>query len=521
MPPVSYVPGQAPDIMAINLGNSKYKESTTPEPRVLQADLTAETWFDVITYKKIGDEAQFQRREEFVSISCVCELQGEGSVGRLPTVWDGAEYVEGEFVQKPAGVVSASAGKQSQYCEVCCRDHHDQGAGPNSYRPWASDFNGDHPHYNRDDNGELFEVTGTGGNETYQEACRLVRKDGFFRVAQDFNLHEINAFPENYPMASWDVREYSNYVQSVAQAELGGGAAPAAASVELAYDGRDETNRSMVPPSAGNSSPATQLRSRGIYIDTMTSALQKTIYDCFDNPNDECKAPTASSREELYPFFELQVTHLARWSETEPLNPVVISNEDIPVGIDPKYSRGQAEKAGAMVGPSVGHSVIESSNAGLISLLPVTASPVAVNKKGDLFLQAGDGTEPPPTSRYPTIRGTISAAGGTANATILTLTGSAGVECFKPTNDTFVCMIDPVAAGASPKLTVSNYSNKNKDLFIASDLSMTDCLNYVDYSVLDPVTYPEPEVNYNYTVFSLPTVDTSGVSLVINAGLCP
>jgi type II secretory pathway pseudopilin PulG len=517
-PPVSYVPGQAPETVSINLGNSKYKESTKPEPIVWRSDELIETWFDVITYRKVGDEAIFQRREEFVAISCVCDLQGSSSVGRLPTIWDGAEYIEGEFVEKTTGVVSDSAGRQSQYCEVCCRDHHDTGSGPGSYRPWAADFSGDHPHYNRDTDGNLAEVTGVGGDVTYLEACRLVRKDGFFRVAQDFNLHEINAFPENYPMVSWDVREYSNYVNSVAEAEFGAAASPAVASEALSFEGRNVDNPSLVPPSNGNNAPGQQLRSRGIYFDTKTSALEQTIEDCFVYRNDDCKAPEADSALELYPFFDVQLTHLARWSETQPNNPVEITNEEIS---NQGYSRGKASKAGDMQGRSIGHTVIETGNAGLISLLPVTASPVAENKISNLYLQAADGTEMPPPNPYPTITGTISAAGGTADATIVTLTPSAGVECFKPTNETFVCIIGPDAAGTNPTLTVSNYGNRNKDLFIASDLSTVGCLNYVDYSALDPLLYPEPAINYNYTVFSLPTVDTSGVSLVINAGLCP
>jgi len=49
-PPVAYVPGNRPDIMRVSLDNSRFKESTTPEPIVVRKNELMETWFDVITY---------------------------------------------------------------------------------------------------------------------------------------------------------------------------------------------------------------------------------------------------------------------------------------------------------------------------------------------------------------------------------------------------------------------------------------------------------------------------------------
>jgi type IV pilus modification protein PilV len=120
-PPVFYTPGVNPETVAIDIGNSKFKESTTPEPVVWRSGELIETWFDVITYNRVGGDAIFVRREEFASVSCKCTMQASGNVGRGPTIWDGSEYLEGEVVNKPYGTLAASAGKQSQYCEVCCR----------------------------------------------------------------------------------------------------------------------------------------------------------------------------------------------------------------------------------------------------------------------------------------------------------------------------------------------------------------------------------------------------------------
>ena len=384
-PPIDYTPGQRPDIVAIALGPNKFKESTTPEPIVIRLDELVETWFDVITYNQIG-AAIFLRREEFVSISCKCELQAAGSakVGRAPTIWTGAEYAEGDLKIKPYGV--SASNQQSQYCDVCCKDHHDSSTG-DKYRPWMSNgdyvnsgaFKDDHPHYND----ELIEATTSG--DTYLEACRLVRKDGFFRVAQDFNIHEISAFPEDYLTTEGDITEYSNYVTAVVDSELGSGAAPAPANVTLSYSGRDSLIRSDVTESGQ------KLRSRGIYIDTMNSALQDNIDNCFGSGvRNDCEAPEATSVYELYPFFDVQVTHLARWSVTPQDGPVVITDEEMPKQSNQTYSRGWATHASAKVGYSTGNSKIESGNVGLIGIDPIADVPTPVFKESDIFLEAVD-----------------------------------------------------------------------------------------------------------------------------------
>ena len=50
LPTVDYDPGSNPDIISISLGNNRFKESTTPVPKVIRADSLAETTFDVVTY---------------------------------------------------------------------------------------------------------------------------------------------------------------------------------------------------------------------------------------------------------------------------------------------------------------------------------------------------------------------------------------------------------------------------------------------------------------------------------------
>ena len=103
-PDAEYTPGTRPDAASIDLGNERFKESTTPMSEIDQRSGIVETWFDVATYQQVGSDTIFVRREEFVTVSCQCSLLAAVSHnGRRPTVWDGAEYSEGEFVTKTYG----------------------------------------------------------------------------------------------------------------------------------------------------------------------------------------------------------------------------------------------------------------------------------------------------------------------------------------------------------------------------------------------------------------------------------
>ena len=54
--------------------------------------------------------------------------------------------------------------------------------------------------------------------DLYVESCRLVRKDGFFKVAQDFRQEDRFLFPNDFLDESAEVDVYSNYVTTAANA---------------------------------------------------------------------------------------------------------------------------------------------------------------------------------------------------------------------------------------------------------------------------------------------------------------
>jgi hypothetical protein len=378
-------------------------------------------------------------------------------------------------------------------------------------------------------------VEAVADGDTYLEACRLVRKDGFFRVAQDFDLNEINVFPENYLTTSPDISNYSNYVRGIANNELGsydsGLTAPTQpANAELTFDGNDTTNLSDVP-SSGSVVPTTQLQSRGIYVDHLNSLLEETLDNCFGSGTGECEAPDATSPYELYPFFDVQVTHLSTWFEDKPNCPIHISNEELDGLPDTQsnqalcaqggqkcYSRGLAQiDEYITIGRSSGISTIETGNVGLISTLPITASPTPVHDSSGLYLSANGGIDQPACIN-PVISGTFDSESDSSDPAVAILTGSPDrVDCSGSLG-TFQCVLPPGFFGTAT-LTITNYQSARDPAF--PDTPGPDLYVCSNNTVLTPVSFQvESVAGFNEAVFVMPNVTTGGASITITKTQC-
>lgn len=368
-PPVQYNPGDNPDIVALQLNDagSRFKESTSAQPKTFHED-KVETWFDVVTYSqaKVTDpddqsikiENEFLRREQFVAVSCTCEFvaSSDTTYGYMPTLWNGVSYTMGEItdgsnedlpLKKPIGVASKTV-QQSAFCSECCRDHHDYPSGSDEQR-YNLSVVGSHKHYNRDGDGILNSVAvedGGGGDLTYVEACRLVRKDGFMRVTQDVRQQTLIGFPEGYLEFDAGVDNYSDYVIKAVEdyyPDQSGYAQPEELSPKFDFPARNSNDAT----SLGTPGPfytQQQMRSRSVYTDYLTLSAKTAIYDCFTAPNDDCPAPHATSELEIIPFFDLQMTWLADWVDKTANGLVEVYSQGIKEGLNedfmPDYDRG-------------------------------------------------------------------------------------------------------------------------------------------------------------------------------------
>jgi len=464
-PPVIYSPGFRPDVIALLIDEDgdtkKFKESTSPLPDVFRDN--TETWFDVVTYNQVnGGDAVFLRREEFVAVSCECTLQTSGSGGLRPTLWNGFDYTQGEFVDKVYGVVQSKNAKQSNYCDVCCRDHHDGGStsSENVYNPLAAGGTNDHSHYGKDNQGKI-NVAAAGDGEDYVEACRLIRKDGFLRVTHDANQQGFFGFPEGYLEFPDGAMEYSTYLLSAVtdyyENDLSSLPQPNPPDPSSSYD---------IP--AGESSTATdlptvtlaetqQLRSRGVYTDYLTAEAELNIYNCFDGDGDrtQCQSPAATTPLELYPFHELQLTWLARWNATPSTGTVDVTND--PIATNNTHKRGNAFLDGSVPGQSIVEITSNKGNLGLTATGPIDDTYDSHSSTYQLYVDALDSSTPVSPVGY-VVSGAMTSAVAKVEEADLMLETNEFARCGQ-TDTKYSCQV--VAAGAT--LTVSNYSRKGNN----------------------------------------------------------
>lgn len=477
-PPVDYTPGLRPDIVAIQVDDTRFKESTTPVPDVIRTDELVETWFDVITYNTSGvDNSVYLRREEFLILSCECTLHNApGSAsGFLPTIWNGEGYTTGnvgEMVDKAYG--TSANNQQSQYCDTCCRDHHDMqgGADYETYDPsreWSKSGgpDGDHEHYSRSNQGVLDPVDDNG---TYVEACRLVRKDGFMRVAQDFRMEGLNSFPAGYLDTLDGVEEYSDYVTAAMTDFYANGpdvlAPPSDFSIDFPADrissmgGEDSapTDTTLLPLLGLESQ---QMRSRGIYLDQLGPEAQ-AIVDCIaGNGPAGCYVPEGiNDVREVLPFYDVQTTWLAWWVSEPAGTPVSVTNEE--VKDNNVHSKGLAVLENPSAPPETIDitTSIKRGNTGLTVTDPIT---VLEETNDDataehlLFLDVSggdDGTEPPVTGY--TWSGIFVSGVNKVDASSATVTPGGSTFCSR-SGTALSCA---TTLGLPGSLTISGYTKK-------------------------------------------------------------
>jgi type IV pilus modification protein PilV len=483
-PPIVYTPGLRPNIVAIKVDEATFKESTTPVPDVIRADELVETWFDVTTYNTISiDSSVYLRREEFLVVSCECTLEGSGS-GFLPTIWNGESYTTGnndEMVPKTYG--SSASNQQSQYCDTCCRDHHDVagGAEHETYDPsreWSDDGSGgDHEHYTRARKGGLEPVNTNG---TYVEACRMVRKDGYMRVAQDFRMEGLYAFPAGYLDTLDGVEEYSDYVTAAVTDFYENNPDVLAVPGDFSIDfPADRTIPGAEPPELALTDTtllpllgldSQQLRSRGIYLDRLGPEAQD-IVECLEGTGPEgCYKPEGVNNVmQVLPFYDIQTTWLAWWVSDPAGIPVSVTSEE--VKDNNIHSRGLAvlEDLNHPHGETVDiYSRIKRGNTGITVTDPITPGEEAttaggVNAEHTLFLDVNGGHdgEDPPAAGY-TWSGMFVSGVNKVDTSSATVTPGGSTFCSR-SGTSMSCV---TTIGEPGSMTVTGYSKKQGQNYV-------------------------------------------------------
>jgi len=282
------------DNVIVTFKSSKYQKYT-PCDFVATGDYDIVDNTDIITIKYAD--------EEFLTVNCSCQLAASGA----------GQDQSGESVTKAlTGTKTGAVNQQSEFCDLCCRDHHENTTGnnvcntgsqlENCYDPFrAADFtSSDHKHYFMSNDS----VNSVAVGDQYDEVCRIKRVEGFYNVIQDWKMIAHNTLVEDELNDSGELISYQSYIGTTVNNYLNGTVAA----------GWTATTPDV--PTNG-----TQMMSRSIYVNYMTAA--EIII----------ASPSGDSVDSRVPFYEYKTTLLSDWTtdksgsvDTQTISPCNPSN---------------------------------------------------------------------------------------------------------------------------------------------------------------------------------------------------
>ncbi|MFM4669629.1 prepilin-type N-terminal cleavage/methylation domain-containing protein [Aeromonas media] len=346
-PKVTHTPGQLPDVVSVDLGNGSKQETSKPLPHISgKSSNSLLIQFDNVTYQTTGNSSTKQAQQDTATASCSCSRSGSGNAYQpiFPYYDSSAKAQYWAFlkdqngvqktVSKPVGVLNGS--NQEDLCPSCCRDHYDvTNTGFFGYfdplNPSRSIPSG-----------------------AYNDACRFVRIDGYYRPAPDWHLASLTIFSANFLNDPTNLTNYKAYITDVVttyakwqQTTFAGKndsswftAAVSSPAIQSFNDWL-AVKYSNAIPAVNNTTLTTaigskQLISRGIYVDIMSpSYLSDEVFKGGATAPDLTKIP----------FQDVNMTLLSDWSSSDSSKASVTS---LPIAtiVDPDnnyygtYSRG-------------------------------------------------------------------------------------------------------------------------------------------------------------------------------------
>ncbi len=365
-----YDPGSQPGVIPIAVGNDQSVASSDPKPVQEGKHGMITTRFNVESYVKDGNDAIIKKNIETALVSCRCTTTVQSNDEAPPegpfaaSYWDGDKFtVPKSIAGKTRGYLDSSIDQNVNLCSVCCRDHHDKASESikyDPYRPPSDISNGDHNHYhNTNPTGTpAFTVVGP-NNAFYDEACRLVRVDGIFRVTTDprlENLAMLNMLGSPASAATLTqatITAYADFAKNYVTAIWG--------AVKTGVEQKALADYTPTPSGLGQADPADlavaskfNLSSRAVFVDWLSpEAINKLNCVGTDATNVDCATKYSnyqtSSILQIVPFFAINLTNIGEWSENSASKILTVANEAIPNNVSTTFTRGEVTgvKAGS------------------------------------------------------------------------------------------------------------------------------------------------------------------------------
>lgn len=408
-------PSLTEGVIPIAVGNGTETAATNPKPEIAgnnNNQHVVETRFDVLTYAGLNDNtAQVQSRVETVVVGCTCNAGNavNTDTSYRPTYWNGFRYAVPTAAsyapRSGAATIPNNAPPQSQYCNTCCRDHHDPSGvtGP-KFDPRRTT----HTHF-KIVNGAL---VAAGANDDYVEACRLIRVDGIFRVAADMNNDYFNLLRTRndgtagaYAPTSAATTNYQNMVLDYLGARIVNQGSTSAYNTLLTVSAVQalEATRSINDPesiSIQRTNDFKWLHSRGLFIDY----LEPEAIDKITNAKSSCNTSVTTLQScvlKYVPFTSINLSELTNWSPTSGTQ-LVVTNADFASSVsqsDPVRGKVVPGSNPTNNSNQTAYSSIFSSNSG-VALLDYTIDPDETTLNDSQVFAIGGGTPPSTGGTY-------------------------------------------------------------------------------------------------------------------------
>lgn len=494
-------------MIPIAIGGGSDTAATNPKPVIAATtnSAVAETSFNVLTYNS-GDPAsvRIQQRVETRVVACSCR-NGGGSTAPTaflaqsyrPTYWDGNRYKEPEKVGAPVkqdhlGRKNTSV-SQSDVCDQCCRDHHDDNSNVAQiikFDPVRAAASISHEHFLAS---SLIPTTGTVAAVTlddavYNEACRVIRVGGFWRVASDAKQEQLGFIatgpynatePAPYTANKSPDPLYADYYEEFVVDYLrerfvgpndGKTVNQRYAGFFLDYPSPPNEPKGIEIKASGDVAHSRYLHARGLYVDHVEAEAKKLIEDALTSCNTAVKTKAECVLPHV-PFTTINLTQLGDFRATD--NAVLlVQNNDV-------NKRGQVNGTPGATDGQTADTVVSTRNAntGLTGSLPID------DADKDLATFDGDRVTSSDAQKF-TIVNSLSTIGasftvrldlasplmddGVAvnNPHVNWLTATGGLGCRQTADalspNPYTCQTDS-ALGAYAGVLVSNYHYRDSD----------------------------------------------------------
>lgn len=516
-------------VIPIALGDGNSTAASNPKPELTgDGESITATSFNILTYVPGGTSAVIQKRFENEVIKCKCQYGAAGNsfsnLGAIyqkaewPAVWTGSRYdvyVPSAATNAPGTTFisgQASGVTQSDLCTECCRDHHDTAAtGVAKFDPERSVGVSKY-------DANLAEVTNVNSG-SYVDACRVIRVDGFWRVASDMYARQMGLL-ETETVSSVQAKTglpttaatsaYETFVKDYLDAYTGGtGTAPSGA--QAMFDATGLNAPATVTINTPSNTDYRYLHDRGLYVDYLEADARTVVADAITN----CATGVAIADCVLpvLPFTTINLTEIAKWTASAPS--ILTINSGNLLATDPSQPSG-SRTIGIANGPSDSTAEMRLSNSGVAVQSTFTFNGVDTADNTDVYtdsqaFQVGSGTGSGTGQSF-----TVRVSGGGPNPYVYYTVSADTGECFKPSGTDHSCATNSTL-GVGGSVRVSNYNPET-----TTDVSMTTVLASVSNQCTyggNPVTVEIPNGNGPNTKIATPILRNYSATSVAIAGV--